>query len=290
MAFSTGSTTTEGEVKRYIGVAPVTVLAVNPNKAKLEEIYGRTLDKEPEYVTTSEENGKTVTSVRFDFIVKTVAEKCDGIDFISKHTYFIRNEYRFNKDGSKVQVIDKYGNTAWVTKEQLNTHAIPQYSNGPANIDPDYRPCYVGEEDVTNFIKTFLNIPNVIKFVDGKPCGKIDNPEEAEARLDNISKYFTGDYKEISQIIAYQPNNKVKVLFGVKTDNEGKLRQTTFNRLVLKGGVTDFSKLAKELEDRKAAGAYSNVEFEICPIKEYQVSATPVDDLPANSPAPKGWF
>ena len=36
MAFSSGRESTEGgEIKKYIGVAPVFVLAVNPNKAEL---------------------------------------------------------------------------------------------------------------------------------------------------------------------------------------------------------------------------------------------------------------
>ena len=39
-----------GEVKRYIGVAPVFVLAVNPDKKKLEELYGNTLENDPVYV------------------------------------------------------------------------------------------------------------------------------------------------------------------------------------------------------------------------------------------------
>ena len=69
MALAKGKESTEElEIKRYVGVAPVYVLAVNPNKAKLEELYGRKLDKEPEYVT--EKDG--VKSARIDFIVKTV--------------------------------------------------------------------------------------------------------------------------------------------------------------------------------------------------------------------------
>ena len=40
MAFATGKESTESNgVKRYIGVAPVFVLAVNPSKAELEKLY-----------------------------------------------------------------------------------------------------------------------------------------------------------------------------------------------------------------------------------------------------------
>ena len=42
MAFAKGKESVEAApVKRYIGVAPVTVLAVNPTKAELEKIFYR---------------------------------------------------------------------------------------------------------------------------------------------------------------------------------------------------------------------------------------------------------
>lgn len=289
MAFSTGKITTEGgEFKRYIGVAPVFVLATNPTKAELEAVYGTSIDKDPEYTGKQTVDGKDVPYARIDFVVKTDAEKCKGVDMTTKVTYFIRKDYRFNKDKTKIQVIDKYGRTAWVTKEQAADREIPQYANGPANLDKDYRPCYVGEEDVTNFIRTYLNIPSVQKYVDGKWV-MVDNPAECEARLDGIDKFFTGDFKELKEIMSYQPNNKVKVMFGVRTADDGKQYQTAYTQMVLKNGVTDFSKLDKDLQERKNAGAYATTEFEAVDIHEYNVTPTDVEDLPAEA-APSGWF
>ena len=290
MAFSAGKVTTEGgEFKRYVGVAPVFVVGTNPTKAEMETLYNTTLEKDPEYIGNQNVNGKDVPYARIDFIVKTDAEKANGIDLTTKVSYFIRKEYRFNKDLSKVQVIDKYGRTAWVTKEQANAHEIPQYANGPANLDKDYRPAYVGEEDVTNFIKTYLNIPNVQKYVDGKWV-LVDNPSECEARLDGIDKFFAGDFKELKEIMSYQPNNKIKLMFGVRTADDGKQYQTAYTQMVLRNGVTDFSKLDKDLQERKAVGAYPTTEFEAVNIHEYNVNATPVDDMPADTAAPSGWF
>ena len=290
MAFSVGKESTEGGViKRYIGVAPVKVLATNPTKAELESLYNTTLDKDVEYTGVQDNEGTKVPYARIDFVVKTVPEKSNGIEMTTKISYFVRKEYRFNRDKSKVQVIDKYGRTAWVTKEQANAHEIPQYKNGPANLDKDYRPAYVGEEDLTNFIKTYLNIPNVQKYVDGK-WELVDNPSECEARLDGIDKFFAGDFKELKEIMSYQPNNKVKVLFGVRTTDDGKQYQAAYTQMVLRNGVTDFSKLDSDLADRKEAGAYSTTEFEVVPIHEYNVESTSVEDLPAATEAPKGWF
>lgn len=290
MAFSTGRESTEGgAVKRYIGVAPVNVLAVNPSKEELEGIYNTTLDKAPEYIGTQDVEGKKVPYARIDFVVKAVAEKCGGIDMTTKVSYFLRKEFRFNKDHTKIQVIDKYGRTAWVTEEEAKNHQIPQYANGPANLDKDYRPVYVGEEDLTNFIKAFLVIPNVQKYVDGKWV-MVDNPSECEARLGEVDKLFDGNFSEIKEIIGYQPNNKVKILFGVRTTDDGKQYQAAFTQKVLTNSTTDYSRLDAELKERKEAGAYPTTEFVVGPLNEYKVEATPVEDMPGNTAAPAGWF
>ena len=289
MAFSAGKESSEGGViKRYIGVAPVKVLATNPTKAELEALYNTTLEKDVEYTGTQDVEGTKVPYARIDFIVRTVADKCDGIEMTTKVSYFIRKEYRFNREKTKVQVIDKYGRTAWVTKEQANAHEIPVYKNGPANLDKDYRPAYVGEEDLTNFVKAYLNIPSVQKYVNGK-WELVDNPSECEARMDDIDKLFAGDFKGLKEIMSYQPNNKVKVLFGVRTTDDGKQYQAAYTQMVLRNGVTDFSKLDADLQERKAAGAYPSTDFEVKPIHEYNVDSTPVEDMPETA-APEGWF
>ena len=69
MAFSAGKESSEGGVvKRYIGIAPVTVIATNPTKSELETIYGTTLEKDVEYTGVQESNGKSVPFARIDLI------------------------------------------------------------------------------------------------------------------------------------------------------------------------------------------------------------------------------
>ena len=289
MAFSAGKESTEGgEFKRYIGVAPVRVLAVNPTKSEQEKLYNTTLDKDPEYVGNVNVNGKDVQNVRISFVVKTDEEKC-GIDMTTNITFFLQNAPRMGSQSGKYQIIDKYGRTAWATEEDIKAKQIPVYSNGkPANIDADYRQAYVGEEELTNFIKNYLNIPNVQKYVDGE-WKLVDNPSECEARLDKIADYFKGNFAELKSIISLQPNNKIKVMFGVRTSEDGKEYQAVYTRMTLKNGVSDYSRLDKDLQEAKQNGAYSTTEFSVCPIKEYKIEATPVDDLPT-APAANPWF
>ena len=279
MAFGKAQESKEAaEIKRFTGVGSVFVVGVNPNKSELEKLYERELDKDPEYVT--EKDG--VVSARIDFIVRTdTAAKCNnGIELLTKVSMFIRKEYRFNKDKTKVQVIDKYGRTAWVTKEQAKNHEIPVYKNGPANIDKDYRPAYVGEEDITNFLKLFLGISNVEKWVKNEETGRrevvglVDNPEDCECRLENVEDYFKGKFNEIKDAINLMPNNKIKVLFGVRTTDEGKQYQDVYTRKFLSNAVSVYDKLAEDVQSNKDNGAYPNTEFVIADLQEYTVQAT----------------
>ena len=288
MAFAKGAESKEGnKIVRYTGIAPVFVLAVNPNKAELEKLYNTQLENDPEYLSEIEvgEDKHKVQNVRLDFIVKTDADRCSGIEFTTKVAFFIRKEYRYNRDQTKVQVIDKYGRTAWVTIEQAKAHEIPVYKNGPANIDKGYRPAYHGEEELTKFIKAYLNIPNVMKYVNNTWV-MVDNPEDCEARLEHIENYFKGDFKELRDVIALQPNNRVKVLFGVKTTNDNKQYQAVYNQMFLRNITTDYSKLDADLQERKAAGAYPTTEFTVGELKEYNVEATDLSNSGASGDMP----
>lgn len=290
MAVAKGKSTDTAEYKRYIGVAPVFINAVNPTKKELEGFYNTTIDNEPKYLGEVEVNDKKIPNVRIDFIV-TTDETVVGTALRTKVSFFIRNEYRYNRDRTKVQVIDKYGRTAWVTIEQAKNHEIPTYSNGPANLDKDYRPLYYGEEQLTEFIRAYLGILPVMKYVDNTWVMR-EHPEEYEIRLDKIANYFKNDFSELKEIITYQPNNKVKVLFGVRTTDDNKMYQTVFTDMFLKNSNSDYTKLAKAVQERKDAGAYSTTDFEVCDLKEYvvkptEIAETPsvvVDDLPMGNP------
>ena len=130
-----------------------------------------------------------------------------------------------------------------------------------------------------------------MKYVN-KTWVMVDNPEECEARLDNIEKYFKGDFSEVKQAIALQPINKVKVLFGVRTTDDNKQYQTVLTQMVLRSSVNDYSKLDAFIQERKNNGAYNNIEFSngntIEDIKEYKVEATDFSNTNTNNSVAEG--
>ena len=292
LAISKGSESKEAtEIKRYIGIGACKVVGFNPTKAQIKELMGYEPNEEPVYVGTQDIDGKQVKFARISIVVRTIPEKCNGIEITPRVTFFISNEVRYNRDKTKVQVINKYGETTWLPVEDAKAGKVPESLSW---FEPaDFRPAYVGEEELTAFIKAYLNIPNKsFRDANGNVRERADK-SEAEARLDCIKDYFKGDFTELKTILSLQPKNKVKVLFGVRTATDGKQYQTAFTHMFLKNNVSNYSRLEEELNSRKSNGAYPTTEFEVCELKEFTVEpSTFAETTPESAPAVDmpSWF
>jgi hypothetical protein len=266
------------EIKRYIGIASCRVLGICPTKEALDTIYGHTSENAPKYIGETDVNGVKVPQARIDILFKLDPEKyldSEGkpIETVFRKSIFLTKTPQANRDNTKFKVTDRYGRTAWVTEAQLAAHEIPQYSNGPANIGDDYRTLYQNEEVIINFLIAFLNLPNVQTYNrDTKTWSMIADPSVAEVRPDEIDKYFTGNFRELQEAYNFRSNNKVKVLFGVKTV-DGKTYQDIYD-MFLKNGTSNYSKLENNLEERKSNGGYPSTEFKVCELREWNVEAT----------------
>ena len=287
MAISKGNASKEAqEFKRYIGVCPVFVKAVNPNKAEHEKLFNTTLEEAPVYVQDKEDNnGNSYKNVRISLVLQPDVEKI-GFDMpLVTMPLFITNQKQHGANSGKYQVVDKYGRFAWATEEEISAKEIPAYSNGKkADISNDYRIAYVGEEDLTNFIRVFLWIPSITKWDNNEKC-MVPNtdvkPEECECRLDveSIEKLFKGDFSEIKEILGFQPNNKIKVCLGVRTDmNSGKLFQSVYTKKFMSNASTNYNSLDKALQaDIAYASEHNktlNTEYSAKAVHEYSVTPT----------------
>lgn len=298
MAISKGFESQEAkEFKRYIGVAPVFIKAVNPDKKEHEALFNTTLEEAPNYLGSVEVDGNDVANARIQVVFQPDVEKIGFEMPLVTMALFLQNRPRVGANSGKTQVIDKYGRTAWTTAEELASHAIPVYANGPADIDKDYRPAYVGEEELMEFVKAYLCIPSVTTWDNNLKKMVLNTkvkPEECECRFDNLDKIFKGDFSEIKDALGFQPTNKVKIMLGVRTDVEsGRLYQAVYTRKFLRNSSTNFSSLDKELQEmiKNAAqnGRTLNTEYAAVPVHEYSVEATtftpaseatPTDDMP----------
>ena len=291
MAIAKGRESAEPtEIKRYIGLANCKIVAINPTKAVIDQLYGHSSEKEPNYLGESDINGVKIPQARIDIYYKLGTDKngnalykdSEGkpLENIFRKSFFMTKVIMSNRDNTKLKVVDKYGNTAWVTNEEAANHIIPTYSNGPANISKDYRPLYRGEEALMNIVKTFLRIPTIrvnnevpMEYNwNSKEWVKAAQPENGEVRFDAPEKFFNGDFKEIQEVPSYQPKNQVKVLIGVRTV-DGKMYQDIFDEVV-SSTSNNYANLEKNLNEAKANGRYADTEFRICELQEYNVTPT----------------
>jgi hypothetical protein len=209
--------------------------------------------------------------------------------------FTLRQSPAYNRDQTKVQVIDQYGNTTWAnTNDAKEGKKLLSASGTPLKIDDKYRMACVGEADLVGFLKKYLGVEEVFNYVNGAWVKK-ENANDYRFALEHIKDYFSGNFKELKEAIALQPNNKLKLLYGVRTTDEGKQYQAvcTRNELVMRNSANTnaLSKVEKDLANAKANGAYANIDYRVQELQEYSVAPTnletPVDDsnLPFDGPS-----
>lgn len=271
-----GRKTEESNFKRFIGIDNFHVLGVNPDKATLNS-WGIMVDKEPEYYGDQEDrDGNTYRYARCSFYIKSVKFP----DFITSITFFLREQYNRNKDNTKMQAIDIYGNTAWLTADEAKNKRVPVYQNGTPAFVSDYRAAYRGEADLTNFIRNFLNIPGSHNYINGSWELKKENIDECQCTLSNIKDYFNGDFSELQEIVKYQPENEVKLLCGIKSGTDGKLRQDVYTGLTARAfDSSAVARFQKEVNSSKAAGGLQNVEYEFTPLHEWVIKTATQEEV-----------
>lgn len=311
MAFAKGNVSVEaGEstYKKYVGVSNVRVLCVNPTKNEIKKYTGYEPKEEPVYTGVQQVDGKDVPYARVTFLLQTVAEKNGGIDTTYQLNYFIRNQYRKSTNSGTFQVIDNYTNTAWADEATIKAGAPITYNKKDgsgtveASIIGKYRPVYVGEVALTNFIKEYLNIgkmptvgvnkntnareireDNGYEWINGTRV-PMSNDKLAECECtftaDEIQAMFKGDFSAVKNAIELQPKNEVKAVFGIRT-NEDREYQEVYSR-VIRTRSSNVDVIQVDIENAKNNGGLNGREYSFEPIHEYVVTPSDVSANTAN--------
>lgn len=272
----TAESTEQVEFKRYVGLASSFVKAVNPTKKELDEFFGFESQNEPEYIKDTD-NGK---EAYVTFLIETDPSQNNNISLKSRAMFTLRLTPAYNRDNTKVQVLDQYGNYTWADIEDAKNGKVLEGQK----IDSTYRMACVGECDLIAFLKAYLVVPEAFDFVNGVWTKKA-NAGEGVFTLEHLKDYFKGDFSELREALALQPNNKVKLLYGVRTNDEGKQYQAVCTKgdMVLRNsaGSKAVERLAKNLADAKARGSYANTDFRVCELQEWTVEPTNLEAAPA---------
>lgn len=281
------------EFKRYIGFAPVIVKAVNPTKDELVKL-GINVSEEPNYISSVEIDGKQVKQTRIAIYVQTV-ENDNNIDVISNINFYCTNEYVSNREKTKIQVIDEFGETAWLTKEEFQNKILPVKTR----VHGEFRPAKRGEAELTQFIKYWVGIPDSVEW-----NNDLSTFQAKSIASEDLDKYkislswediMSGKCEEIRSLIKQteefaEKNNinyKVKVLFGVRTSDDGHRYQVIYPRAFMRNSSKNYSNFYKRnIEEAMKAGALSNQEFSSLMLHEYVPTKTEIT-TPETSPIPE---
>ena len=270
------------DIRKYVGVASVNVLAINPNNDKLRK-YGWAIPEgadEPNYVLIKEENNKKIKNARVRFLVQIQDLEDKPIVALD---FWCRPEIMVNKTGDKCKIIDSYGRTAWGTKDEVTNRQIPQYSSGAANISTPYKPCHPGEEEMVNFLFKYLNI-TPLQIFDRNKQSWTPSKNPGRLTIDNWAAVCDGNVKELAEYVALQPDNRVKVILGIRTTEDNKTYQTFLNSTYIGNGATPDKNTGEYTSARKAIDKYfdgrenSPYSFSASPVKEWKETATEVAD------------
>lgn len=293
MAFGAGSETTEAvSFDKYTGIAPFFVKGVNMSKDEMKALYpDRNYEKEfsYDYMDNGERKGTFVT---FQVASNTDHKDTKGVLITNRVSILVGNDIYWNRDRSKFQAINKYGDTVWLTQEEFNSKTMPEYAK--ANSLDGLRPAFSGESELVDFLRCYINIPGSKNYSKEEGWTMKEPAELAKAECgfsqDEIMKIAKGDVTPIKQALKIQPNNQIKLLCGVRTTDDGRDFQEICNRIFVKFGTSNYAYVKKTLNSLVENGSFANSNFGEFPFefKKHEVTMTSFSssEAPSSTPNP----
>lgn len=291
MAIATGNKTQEGSgFKLYQGIAPFYIKGVNLTKAELLKLFpDRNIENEPKYTFTDDNNVNGIY-ITLQLMIDKDHPSANGVtDLTPRASYPLKNAPAVNRDGTKVQVINKYGHSVWITNEEFAAKTLPDYAVKQAFSMEGMRVAFVGEADLMEMIKSYLGIMEYRSYTKEKGWFiREGNLNDCECQFSEaeIKKLIAGEVGFLWNILRYQPDNKKKYLVGVRTTDTGKEYQEVCTRINIRFGDNKYDRVQKDLQNLKDNGSYGNTDFGSYPfiLKEYNVQATSFEQTAQSAP------
>ena len=193
---------------KKVGLFTGEVIAINPTVEQYKDVLEIELpegSKATEYLGVNKDGNPYL---RVDVWLK---EEKNGDKL--KVTFFLEDKERDNKDGSKNQYIDTIGRCTWATDE----NQLPDWFK-----KREYRKAHVGEEELYNFLRTWL--------------GQLDYSKEDSALSLDWKKLMKGNVSELkSQVNGAYCTPVVSLATVVMREKEGEMKeyQGVYNKAFL---------------------------------------------------------
>ena len=213
------------EFAKKVGLFEANVIAVNPTIEQYKEVLGIELKEDSKAVDYLGESQDGNTTLRVDFWLEEIKNKERF-----KVTFFLENKEKENKDGTKKQYINNVGACSWAD----DANNLPEWF-----AKRDYRVAFVGEEELYNFMRTWL--------------GNLDYRETETTLQLEWKSLMRGNVKDIKAQVGGEYCTTVVALATVKTvdrDGETKEYQGVYNKAFMSSynlknfRVMDFTKSA----------------------------------------------
>ena len=198
----------QSEYAKKVGLFEANVIAINPTMEEYKDILGMELkedSKAVEYLGTSQDGN---TTLRVDFWLEEIKNK-DKF----KVTFFLENKERTNKDQTKKQYINNIGTCSWA--EDANN--LPTWFAGR-----DYRVAFTGEEDLYNFVKTWLGN---LDYRDAETTLQLEWKTLMKGNLKDLKSQIDGEY--CTSVVA------LATIKSVVKENDSKEYQSVYNKAFL---------------------------------------------------------
>ena len=193
---SSDEVVTGGGIPLFTGIAPVSVIAVNPNLGELHSL-GINMKTEPNYAGI--QLGESIKN-KLVFWVKN-----EEHNFSTRVELLVGAEHRPASKTGKFQITNKFGQVTWAEKPDTAPDWFKQ---------DGVRRTYPGEEALIAFVKAWANIPG-----------------EGECSFDTINDIVKGDVKELKSLVTALKDNKLRVMLGVKDGKYQQVYTRCFGRL-----------------------------------------------------------
>lgn len=198
-----------GDYSKKIGLFEANVIAINPTVNEYKDILGIELQEDSKATDyLGERDGNT--TLRVDVWLQDVKDENNKI----KTTFFLEDKERENKDGTKTQYINSVGMCSW--------------ASDPNNLadwftkDRDVRVAYSGEEDLYNFIRTWLS---KLDYRDAETVLELEWKKLMKGNVKDISSQINGEW--CSSIVA------LATVIIKEKDGETKEYQGIYNKSFL---------------------------------------------------------
>ena len=235
---------------KKVGLFEANVIAINPTIEEYSTKIGMELNPDSKATEYLGETRDGNAYLRIDVWLQSVKNQ-DNF----KVSFFLEDRERENRDGTKKQYINSVGMTAWAADENDLWDWFTK--------DRDYRVAYVGEEDLFDFMRTWL--------------GKLDYRNSTTVLELEWKKLMRGNVSDLKNEIDGEWCNTVVALATVvvkERDGETKEYQGIYNKGFLNGYNMKQFRLVDYTDQRTLSSLRGRKPRELKPHERFVVNVT----------------